>query len=100
MKIWELDKNNHTLYCSEDGRRFYGVTLEHCNSGAAIADWIFQVSKKSWCANELLGELVRELNRILDPQKNFCSWGENKTIGYGQMHDFLNARYKEVLKNV
>jgi hypothetical protein len=94
--MWKLKTNNHTLTLIEEGRYEYEIDLERCNSGSAIADWIFQVSGKVWATPEILGNLVVVLDHILDPQANFCSFENNIEFNHSDMKDFLNKRYKKL----
>jgi len=92
-KYWKLNIKNFILFCE-----FYEIPLEQCNSGAEISDWIFQVTKKTWCTDQILAELVRSLNEILDPQQNFCSWGENKIVPENKMEALLSLKTRYGLK--
>ena len=56
----------------------YEVDLEECSTSAQILDWIFQFASKSWATNEAVGDLVMILHRLLHPQANLCSGGEER----------------------
>jgi hypothetical protein len=72
---WELDKEALVLRHKEI---LYEIYLDECNSCAQILDWIIQVSQKTWATNDVIGELVRGLDDILDIQGNFCGGGQSR----------------------
>jgi len=69
---WVLEKE--TLVLKHKGTD-YEVYLDECNNSAQILDWIIQVSQKSWATNDVIGELVRALDDILNIQGHFCGSG-------------------------
>jgi hypothetical protein len=81
---WRYNAKTLVLeYYDEDGKFGYEVDLERCNSSAEVLDWIFQLETKNWCGYEYLGQLVRALGDLLDPQANICSGGEDKSFDAG-----------------
>ena len=74
---WRLKVDNLTLE-HKDGK--YYVDLESVVSSAELADWIFQISMKSWASTEDVGNLVRALDAIFYPQANLCSGGRDKHL--------------------
>lgn len=56
----------------------YQVDLERCDTSAQVLDWIIQVSEKRWATDELVGQVVRLLDRALRPQENLCSQGHEQ----------------------
>jgi hypothetical protein len=72
---WYLHAPSHRLIgpVSE-----YEVYLDDCKTSAQIADWIFQVSKKTWATDSILAGLVRALDAILAPKSHICSNGVDK----------------------
>ena len=78
--IWRDRKFSHWTVNTENlticHRRYgYEIDLEKCRDSAEILDWIFQLLRKSWMTEESMIELLLLINAILDPQKNFCSFG-------------------------
>lgn len=61
------------------------IDFEQCNSSAQILDWIFHYHGRL-TANEAY-DLLRAIDIILDPRKNYCSWGKEK---YGDGLTLLN----------
>ena len=60
----------------------YWVDLDRVRSSAEVLDWIAQISKKTWCTEKILANLVWALDDILDLQQNYCSFGiERKLTG-------------------
>ncbi len=96
---WKLNKKLHCLEIYDGAKLVYEIDLEHCNSGAAIADWIFQISKKDWASDVFMGDLVHILDVILDPQKNFCANENNTIIPVKDMATFLRERYTKYDQN-
>jgi hypothetical protein len=54
------------------------VPLDRCRTSAEVADWIFQISSKTWATDAVLAGLVRALRTLLDPQATLCSFGEER----------------------
>jgi hypothetical protein len=74
---WRLNFSNLTLdYIPHR----YEIDLESIDSSSEMADWIFQISMKSWASAQDLGNLVLAIEAIFYPQANLCSGGNNKTI--------------------
>ena len=74
---WKFNPRNLTLSYGPPRERYY-VKLKECDTSAGMLDWIMQVSGKSWADDHVLASLVRELNRLLNPQGNLCSCGEER----------------------
>jgi hypothetical protein len=55
----------------------YGFKVPEKNSSAKILDLVVQVSKKRWCSDVILSDLVRKLDAILNLQANVCPWGRD-----------------------
>lgn len=74
---WKFDSQNLTLNLFQEGKgqRYY-IDLEKCRTSAEVLDWVMQVASKPWATDQILGSFIRELNRLLDPQGNLCSGGE------------------------
>lgn len=75
---WRLCRRRLELECHVRGRRLYGVPLDRCRTSAEVADWIFQISSKTWATDAVLAGLVRALRTLLDPQATLCSFGEER----------------------
>ena len=69
---WTVNAENLTLYWPRYG---YEIDLEKCSDSAQILDWIFHLLRKSWMTEESMIELLLLIKSILDPQRNFCSFG-------------------------
>ncbi len=73
---WRFNRGTLTLQLfNVRGHLRYEVDLERCKTSAAVLDWITQIAGKTWADDSTLAGLVRDLNRILDPQANLCSLG-------------------------
>jgi hypothetical protein len=77
---WYLHAQTLSLYLGDPmtGAWTYAVDLERCATSAQLADWIFQVASKTWATDAVIGELVRALNDVLDPQATLCSFGQER----------------------
>jgi hypothetical protein len=77
---WVLDQERLVLDLYRDGRHNYEVDLETCTTAAHVLDWIMQVAGKSErvVSDEHLGQLVRQLDRVLAPQETLCSFGVDR----------------------
>jgi hypothetical protein len=92
---WHLDDDTLELVLRDRSDRVrYTIDLERVGSSTALCDWVFQVSKKNWATVIDLGNLVRALNDIFDPQARLCSFGA--TGAHDRKIDataYLRARY-------
>lgn len=70
---WQLKLSNLTL--EQTCRPWYYIDLERCRTSAAVLDWICQVAGKQWATNDVLADLVRALDDLLQPQATMCSGG-------------------------
>lgn len=68
-----ITREGDELVFREDGRWVYVIDLDRCTTSAQVLDWIVQVSKKRWATPELIGQMVRLLDKELDLQHNICS---------------------------
>lgn len=93
---WHLDTNTLELIATDThGRGIYFIDLERMGTSAAVLDWIFQVTGKTWCSRKDAGDLIAALRDILDPQARLCSFACSSG-GDGTRIDatrILRARY-------
>lgn len=71
LGYWTLDRNTLVLRHREG----YEVDVERVTSPASALDAIAQVSHKTWCSHDALGELVRALDCLFRFQETLCSGG-------------------------
>ena len=57
--------------------RHYCLDVPRMTTSAAVLDMIVQVAKKPWASDELVGVLVKEINKLLALQANYCSMGSD-----------------------
>jgi hypothetical protein len=69
---WYLRPSVGELLCRPYG---YGIPLGRCLSAAQVLDWIAQVAHKRWATDDILADLVRALDDIIDLQRNACGCG-------------------------
>ena len=74
--MWKFNKGNLTLKLITHPK--YEVDLERCNTSVEVLDWIIQVSRKVWATDEMIGSLVRQMDRCLAIQENICGCGVDK----------------------
>ncbi len=74
---WRFNPRDLTLSYELPHERYY-VKLKECDTSAGMLDWIMQVAGKYWATDEVVASLVRDLNRLLNPQGNLCSCGEER----------------------
>lgn len=70
--VWRHDEGLGELVYDLGRGCEYRVELADCGEGLAVLDWILQVSHKAWANDQVLADLVRGLDRILDPQRTMC----------------------------
>ncbi|MTJ54047.1 hypothetical protein FJR38_16025 [Anabaena sp. UHCC 0253] len=75
---WTFNSANLTLTNKTLVGYDYDIDLEKIHSSADILDWIYQVFGKDGCDQKTIHDLVSAFDEILDPQANFCSFGEEK----------------------
>jgi len=78
----ETEETNYWTHdrCGEltlrvDGKELYHIDLNDVKTSASLLDWIFQVASKEWATKEILGDLIRVLVIVIDPQRTLCSGG-------------------------
>lgn len=71
---WVYDPELMTLTYEPYG---YEIDLEKVTSSAEMLDWIFQVNGKEW-GRANMRDLIDAFDRLLSPQANYCSWGEEQ----------------------
>lgn len=72
---WSFDATNLTLVHENEK---YEVDLETINSSSEMLDWIFQIRNKEWGTPQAVYDLLTAFEEILEPQSNYCSFGNNK----------------------
>lgn len=73
---WHFDRRLRTLSytAADDPTIQYEIDLQCCQTSAAMLDWIMQVANKIWATDSVIADLVRALNRIIEPQAKLCSF--------------------------
>jgi hypothetical protein len=71
-RIWHHDSRHRTITYRP---LQYEIDLDRCTTSAAVLDWICQIANKTWATDTVLAALVRQLNALLEPQANLCSFG-------------------------
>lgn len=89
---WNLDARQLTLTHATEG---YEIDLEEIHSSADILDWIFQVLSKEWGDATTVYDLLSALEAILNPQSNYCSFGQDKSADGGALAKEFIARQKQ-----
>ena len=79
---WSFNAENWTLLYTPEQ---YEIDLEAIHSSAEILDWIFQVRDKQWCDAQVMDDLLTAFYEILDPQKNYCSFGKDSKADGSQL---------------
>ncbi len=74
---WEYDSEQLIVRYRDEAMN-YEIELEHIDTSAAALDWIAQISQKTWETPEVVGDLVRLLDAILDFQGHYCSFGSER----------------------
>lgn len=69
---WKVNRSEQVLVHE---KYHYEIDLEEIKTCAQLADWIFQITAKSWATNNDLGWLLRALEQELQPQARMCSYG-------------------------
>jgi hypothetical protein len=74
---WTYDDSNQILRYESHGSDCE-IDLVEVRTSAAMLDWIFQLRHKSWITAQDLADLLEAFDDLLDPQANYCSWGEEQ----------------------
>jgi len=72
---WQVDRERNVLVHE---RTLYEVDLDLMGTPAAVLDWIFQVTGKTWCSTRDAKNLLEALRFFVDPQSRLCSWAINE----------------------
>ena len=66
MMEWEYDPEEpKALVLYKDGREVYDITLNNCKTRKEVLNWIAQINGKSWATNEVVGDFVRRLDKLI-----------------------------------
>jgi hypothetical protein len=76
---WTLDAKSLTLDLQSD-RHSYQIGLETITDSAQMLDWVFQIRRKRWATNDIVGDLINAFEDIFSPQGCLCGMGVGKTI--------------------
>jgi hypothetical protein len=76
---WHLDADTLALVL-DSGRHHYEIPLAKITDSAHMLDWIFQVRKKAWATNKIMGDLLTAFKDIFRPQALLCSGGRDKKL--------------------
>ncbi len=90
---WRFDPDDLLLIHKQGS---YIIPLERITSSACLLDWIFQIQKKPWANPVTIISLLIAFRCILDPQKNYCSFEEDKRASGKDISQVYATR---VLKN-
>ncbi len=74
---FSFDEDICKLWIDVEGRSRYVIGVDGLSSSAPVLDIIVQVAKKPWASDALVGALVRELNKLLVLQGNYCTVGKD-----------------------
>jgi hypothetical protein len=74
---WKFYTESLTLQHTVSG---YPVEFSDIHTSAKMLDTIFQVWQKSWATPQDISDMLRAMYTMLDPQKNYCSWGQSQTV--------------------
>lgn len=74
---WKFYTETLQLKHTESG---YLVDFNEIHTSAEMLDIIFQVWHKSWAAPQDISDMLKAMDSILDPQANYCSGGDSKTV--------------------
>ncbi|WP_008310422.1 hypothetical protein [Leptolyngbya sp. PCC 6406] len=79
---WNFDERQLTLTHATEN---YEIDLEEIHSSADILDWIFQILGKEWGDTITIYNLLVAFEEILNPQANYCSFGQDKSVDGGAL---------------
>jgi hypothetical protein len=76
MVMWIYDERLRVFTNGE-----YEIDRDSCVTCDGLLDWVFNVANKPWCSNEDLGQLIRLMDEVIDPQGTMCSFGIDMVKG-------------------
>lgn len=68
----------------------YEIDLEELTTPAAMLDWIFQLTTKTWIHELDIACVVEWFGLLLDPQATLCSRGQSKTLTKEQIREKID----------
>ncbi|MGB7307869.1 MAG: hypothetical protein WBC67_02280 [Candidatus Acidiferrales bacterium] len=77
---WEYDAKYHVLALDDADGNHYEINILDFGTSAGVLDWIFQVAGKTWVKPVQLGNLIKAIDDLVEPQANLCSGGHSKTL--------------------
>lgn len=75
---WTLHRETFCLVYKGNAGEWYEIELSTFTDSAAILDWIYQVTSKTWMPARGITDLLKAINDIFYPQENYCSWGQDR----------------------
>ena len=78
----------------------YEIPVDQFSTSAQVLDWIAQLSGKLWMTDEMLGAFVREVDRVLFLQANYCSMGCDRGKQDAVKIAQSNSEYRERLDGI
>lgn len=72
LEHWAFDPRLRTLTTRAGGYP-YEFDLDHFTSSAVVLDGICQIAGKAWATPAVVGEFVKALDFIIDPQGRLCA---------------------------
>ena len=80
---WTLDTHDSVLVLDthiEGMRHQYEIELQKITDSAHMLDWIFQLRRKTWVTNDVMGDLLSAFQDIFQPQTYLCGAGHDKKL--------------------
>jgi len=89
---WSFDATNLTLVHENEK---YEIDLETINSSSEMLDWIFQICNKEWGTPQVVYDLLTAFEEILEPQSNYCSFGNDKNANGSKLAKHFAERLSQ-----
>ncbi|YCK39713.1 hypothetical protein ACNF49_38350 [Actinomadura sp. ATCC 39365] len=80
---WKLDRSKYVLYYQELGWR-HEVDLQSCTTSAALCDWIFRHTDRTYADHATIAGLINALDDILHPAATLRS--ESRALRLTKAH--------------
>ena len=78
--MWRFDAAQLRLVCQTPEAASFSVDLRRITSSACMLDVIFEASSRPWASAVVVGELVKNLQDLFDPQATLCGQGRDRKL--------------------
>jgi hypothetical protein len=69
----KYDRNRGAMVFYQNDAEHYWLSLEDCKTSASLLDFIFQVVRKPWATPEFMGNMLKQIQKLIRPQEPYAA---------------------------